>query len=253
LVFLAFHYLKKMSAVNDLRKCGDIQRTIFFTNFLVHTQVGEMICVSDESTGDSYMFERWQINGVDFVACFRLLSEDSLISAGIHYVYKRHEILLEEKTYRQRQLHQQFLDKLAAEGKTLAEVKRKAEAQGKDPTLLDCKEYTRDMLEDKLPAGKKTIQGDRNTYIEVLERQQEVPNDLQRPRLNRFILTPSKSIRDFIATSEESFEESIALFKSEHLEYAPRDIPVNTSLPFLRETILVVPEIFEFPAKELNL
>jgi hypothetical protein len=242
-----------MSAVNDLRKCGDIQRTIFFTNFLVHNQVGEMICVSDESTGDSYMFERWQINGVDFVACFRLLSEDSLISAGIHYVYKRHEILLEEKTYRQRQLHQQFLDKLAAEGKTLAEVKRKAEAQGKDPTLLDCKEYTRDMLEDKLPAGKKTIQGDRNTYIEVLERQQEVPNDLQRPRLNRFILTPSKSIRDFIATSEESFEESIALFKSEHLEYAPRDIPVNTSLPFLRETILVVPEIFEFPAKELNM
>lgn len=241
-----------MSAIEDLKKCGDIQRIIFFTNFLIHNQVGEMICVNDESTGDSFMFERWQIHGVDFVACFRLLSEDSLISAGINYTYRRHEILLEEKTARQRQLHQQFLDKLEAEGKTLAEVKRKAEAQGKDPSLLDCKEYTREMLDEKLPAGKKTIQGDRNTYIEVLERQLEVPNDLQRPRLNRFILEPSEVIKSFIAAPEESMEENIAAFRSQCLISAPRDIPVNTSLPFLKETILIYPEIFEFPAKELR-
>ena len=129
-----------MSAIVDLRKCGDIQRTIFYSSFLSHRQVGEMICVSDQPTGDSYIFEHWQIHGVDFVACFHLLSEDSLITSGIHFTYRPHEILLEEKTARQRVLHQQFLEKIEAEGKTLAEIKRKAELAGKDPSMFDCNE-----------------------------------------------------------------------------------------------------------------
>lgn len=241
-----------MTAIQDLRKCGDIQRTIFYSSFLTHKQVGEMICVNDEPTGDSYLFEHWQIHGVNFVACFRLLSEDSLITGGIHFTYRRHEILLEEKTARQRVLHQQFLDKLEAEGKTLAEVKRKAEAAGKDPSLFDCKEYTREMLEEKLPAGKKTIQGDRNSYIELLERQSEVPNDLQRPRLNRFLVNPNDIIKSFIACGEENIEAKIAEFRETQLIAAPLELGLNTSLPFLRETIEIIPEIFEFPAKELH-
>jgi hypothetical protein len=241
-----------MSALLDLERCGDIQRSIFFSNFLIHNQVGEMICVNDESTGDSYLFERWRIHGVDFVACFHILSEDSLITAGIGFRYRPHEILLEEKTARQQVLHQQFLDKLAAEGKTLAEVKKKAEAAGKDSSLFDLKVYTREMLEEKLPAGKKTIQGDRNSTIEVLERQQEIPNDLQRPRLNRYFLEPNKVIRDFVDTPENILEESIEHFKATHLDMSPKHLPINSKLPFLRETIIIHPEIFEFPAKELQ-
>jgi hypothetical protein len=236
-----------MSAILDLTKCGDIQRSIFYSSFLMHNKVGEMVCINDEDTGDSYIFERWQIHGVDFVACFKLLSEDSLITTCVGYQYLDHSIILEEKTARQRALYQQFLEKLQAEGKSLVEIKRQAEAQGRDSSLLDFKEYTRDMLEEKLPAGKKTIQGDRNSTIEVLERQKEIPNDLQRPRLNRYFLEPCNSIRALLTLGEED----LIAWKHHFLEESPRTLPLNTRLPFLKETIVIRPEIYEFPAKEL--
>lgn len=241
-----------MSAVQDLIRCGDIQRQIFFANFLVHNRVGEMICVNDEESGDSFIFERWQIHGIDFVACFRLFSEDSLITAGIGYSYRPHEIILEEKTARQRVLYTQFLEKLQAEGKSLVEIKKQAEAQGKDSSLLDFKEYSRESLEEKLPPGKKTIQGDRTTTIEVLERQKEIPNDLQRARLNRYFLEPSQAIKTLLELpSGDSFEEDLIAWKHHYLSEGPRSIALSTKLPFLSETIEIKPEIFEFPAKEL--
>ena len=241
-----------MSAIDDLIKCGDIQRQIFFSNFLVHNRVGEMICVNDEGTGDSFIFERWQINGVDFVACFHLLSEDSLITKGVGYQYKSYGYILEEKTERQRVLYQQFLEKLQAENRSLADLKKQALEQGKDATLFDFKEYTREMLEEKLPSGKKTIQGDRNSTIEVLERQVEIPNDLQRPRLNRYFLEPSVEIKQFMRFSGDNVEEEIAAWKRDHLLEAPRNLLLNTKLPFLKSEILIIPDIFEFPAKELQ-
>ena len=159
---------------------------------------------------------------------------------------------MEEKTARQRVLYQQFLEKLQAEGKSLVEIKRQAEAQGRDATLLDFKEYTREMLEEKLPAGKKTIQGDRSSTIEVLERQKEIPNDLQRPRLNRYFLEPGPIILALLNVTEgESFEEDLIVWKHHHLTESPRNLPLITRLPFLKETITIKPEIFEFPAKEL--
>lgn len=241
-----------MSAIEDLVKCGEIQRKIFFTNFLIHNRVGEMICVNDELSGDSFIFERWQIHGVNFVACFRLLSEDSLISSGIGYSYTPHEIIVQEKTAYQRVLYTQFLEKLQAEGKSLAEIKKQAEAQGKDSSLLDFKEYTRELLEEKLPPGKKTIQGDRNTTIEVLERQKEIPNDLQRARLNRYFLDPNTTIRAFLdLANDETLQENIDAWKAHFLAEAPRTLQLSTTLPFLNETIEIRPQIFEFPAKEL--
>lgn len=245
-----------MSSIATLKRCGDIQRDIFFSNFLHHNKVGEMTCVNDEGTGDTFLFERWRIHGVDFVACFRLLSEDSLIAHDVQFAYRPHEELLAIKSERQLQLYTEFVEKLTAEGKTVAEVKAKAVAQGKDPTLFDFSPYTREMLEEKLPAGKKTIMGDRNTVIEVLERQLEIPNDLQRPRLNRFFLEIDASIKTLLAFSEDAEEEVLAAqckdWKERFLVDAPRGINLKTTVPFLRETIEIVPTIYEFPAKELN-
>lgn len=241
-----------MSVLEDLRLCGDVQRKIFYSNFLIHNRVGEMICVNDEESGDSFIFERWQIHGIDFVACFKLLSEDSMISAGIGYHYVSHEVILEEKTKRQKLLYVQFLEKLHSEGKSLAEIKRQAEAQGKDPSLFDFKEYTREMLEEKLPPGKKTIQGDRSETIEVLERQKEIPNDLQRARLNRYFLEPSATIQTLLGLTEgDTFDEDLLAWKHHFLVESPRELHLSTSLPFLKETVIIRPEIFEFPAKEL--
>ena len=241
------------SAIANLLKCGDIQRDIFFGTFLNHQKVGEMICVNDENLGDSYLFERWSIHGIDFVACFRLLSEDSLVVHDIGYSYTSHEIFLELKSQRQLQLYNQFIEKLTAEGKTVEEVKSRARAQGKDPELFNYVPFTREVLEERLPPGKKTIMGDRHTTIEVLERQKEIPHDLQRPRLNRYLLEPSASILALLALSEEStLQEDCRLWRRTFLADAPRGIKLSTTLPFLVDTIEIVPEIYAFPDKELQ-
>ena len=211
-----------------------------------------MMCVNDEGSGDSFIFERWQIHGINFVACFRLLSEDSLITSGVGYSYSSHLLILEEKTAQQRVLYLQFLEKLQAEGKSLVEIKKQAEAQGKDSSLLDFKEYTRELLEDKLPPGKKTIQGDRSTTIEVLERQKEIPNDLQRARLNRYYLDPDNTIQTLLDLPEDDrLQENLDAWKHHFLSEAPRSLNLSTTLPFLSDTIEIRPQIFEFPAKEL--
>ena len=211
-----------------------------------------MMCVNDEGSGDSFIFERWQIHGINFVACFRLLSEDSLITSGVGYSYSSHLLILEEKTAHQRVLYLQFLEKLQAEGKSLVEIKKQAEAQGKDSSLLDFKEYTRELLEDKLPPGKKTIQGDRSTTIEVLERQKEIPNDLQRARLNRYYLDPDNTIQTLLDLPEDDrLQENLDAWKHHFLSEAPRSLNLSTTLPFLSDTIEIRPQIFEFPAKEL--
>jgi len=241
------------SAIANLLKCGDIQRDIFFGTFLHHQKVGEMICVNDENLGDSYLFERWSIHGIDFVACFRLLSEDSMIVHDIGYAYTPHEAFLELKSQRQLQLYNQFIDKLTAEGKTVEEIKSKAAAQGKDPHLFDYVPFSREVLEERLPPGKKTIMGDRHTTIEVLERQKEIPNDLQRPRLNRYLLEPSASIVALLALVEgDTLEEDCRAWCHAFLADAPRNIKLSTTLPFLAETIEIFPEIFAFPDKELQ-
>ena len=245
-----------MSSINALIKCGDFQRELFFSSFLTHNRPGEIVCVNNDSNGDSYIFEHWQINGVDFVACFRLLSEDSLIVEDVAYQYVSHERFLKDKSEQQRLLHDRFLEKLKEQGRTLKEAKAELERQGRDPSILDMREYTREMLEERLLPGKKTIQGDRYTNIEVLERQKEIPNDLQRPRLNQYFLTPSVHIQDFIKTDVTELERLKEIgeeWKRHFLVEAPRGIGLNTTLPFYQDVIDINPIIYEFPAKELNI
>ena len=235
------------SAIAALLDAGDNQRKLFFRNFLTHNKIGEMICVNDEERGDTIIFERWMVNGIQFVAAFCLLSEESLIVSGKTVLYQNHENLLDIKTSQQRVMYEKFLDKLAAENMTLEEVKKKLMDKGEETSHLDFKPYTRDMIEDRLPPGKKTIMGDRNSTIEVLERQKEIPSDLQRARLNRYVLVCPESIEEL---KKISSEEELSEWEERYLVKPPREIELSTTVPFLKDLVYITPTIYSFPEKE---
>lgn len=72
-------------AIDLLVSAGEHQKRLFYSNFLSSNKVGEIICVQCDDSGDTYMFERWSVTGIDFIVAFRLLSEDSMIVADISY------------------------------------------------------------------------------------------------------------------------------------------------------------------------
>lgn len=72
-------------AIDLLVSAGEHQKRLFYSNFLSSNKVGEIICVQCDDSGDTYMFERWSVTGLDFIVAFRLLSEDSMIVADISY------------------------------------------------------------------------------------------------------------------------------------------------------------------------
>ena len=72
-------------AIDLLVSAGEHQKRLFYTNFLSSNKVGEIICVQCDDSGDTYMFERWSVTGIDFIVAFRLLSEDSMIVSDISY------------------------------------------------------------------------------------------------------------------------------------------------------------------------
>lgn len=235
------------SSIAALIDCGETQRKLFFRNFLSHNRIGEMICVNDEERGDTIIFERWMVNGIAFVAAFCLLSEESMVVSDINIQYRSHEELLTIKTEQQRELYNKFLAKLEQEGTSIEKVKKQLMEKGEETSHLDFKPYTRDLLEERLPAGKKTIMGDRNSTIEVLERQKEVPSDLQRPRLNRYILTPSESIQ---LLQEIASDEDLKEWEEKNLVQTPKELDLSTPLPFLKHLIYIHPTIYYFPDKE---
>lgn len=110
-------------------------------------------------------------------------------------------------------------------------------------------EFTRDMIEDRLPAGKKTIQGDRNSCIVVLERQKEIPNDLQKPRLNEYILGMPDAI---LGLMNNKNDDEVKGFSTMYLKYPPKSLGLSTTLPFFAETQIIKPNIYAFPEKELD-
>jgi len=235
------------SSIAALLDAGESQKKLFYQNFLSHNKIGEIICVNDEERGDTLIFERWSINGVQFVAAFCLLSEESMIVSDRNVVYHNHEHLLTIKTGQQRLMYEKFLDKLASDNITLEEVKKKLMEKGEETSHLDFKPYTREMLEERLPPGKKTIMGDRNSTIEVLERQKEIPSDLQRARLNRYVLKPPESIEDLKGIMSD---EDLADWESRYLVKPPVEIKLSTSLAFLKDVIYITPVIYSFPDKE---
>lgn len=250
-------------SIELLRQAGEHQKKMFYSNFLKNNKVGEMICVNCDDSGDTYLFERWQVNGVDFIVSFCLRSEDSLLVAGINYTYKPIEGFVEEKERDNKRRFDSLAKDLMEKRKmTVDELCDEIERGGKDSSFLRYVEFTRDQIEDRLPPGKKTIQGDRNSCILVLERQKEIPNDLQRPRLNEYVLGMPEAILQLINHSvgveveeDESPRSMMNLMKdfaSDYLQPAPREMQLSTTLPFFRYTQFVTPTIYAFPERELD-
>ena len=82
-----------------------------------------------------------------------------------------------------------------------------------------------------------------------------IPNDLQRPSLNRFTLNVSSSIQallDLSLEDKDDMDAACKAWKEHHLLPCPRHLPISTTLPFLAKVIQVIPDIYEFPAKELH-
>jgi len=239
----------KMSALDVLMECAEIQKKLFFNSFLSGNKLGEITCVNGVDNEDSYMFERFEVHGKGIVVVFRLLCEDTLISENISFSYIGIESFIAEKNKEMRNRYEIFLERLAIEGKTLQEAKQEMMSQGGDPTTLDFKEFSRDLLEDTLHPGRKRINGDRNTRLQIMHRQSEIPSDLQRPRLNVFELPMPTELLDYLVAVSE---DARIKWEEDNLDASPRYAELACKLPFLRKVTDVFPRIYEFPDKELD-
>lgn len=132
---------------------------------------------------------------------------------------------------------------------TLEEYRAEVETSGRDASFLKYEEFTREHIEDRIPPGKKTIQGDRNSCIVVLERQKDIPNDLQRPRLNEYVMGMPEEI---LQLANHEGDDEMAGFRTNFLKLAPKSLGLSTTLPFFCHTQIVKPTIYAFPDKEVD-
>ena len=239
-----------MAALATLERCADIQKRLFYKQFLNNNKVGEIICVNGVDNADSFLFERMEINGVGFVVAFRLMGEDSLISEGCYYQEYPVADFVHLKEAEGKMQYQKFMAQLKKENKTLATVAEAVRLAGGDPSSVDYKEFTRTQLEDSLPPGRRRINGDRNTRLQILFRQYDIPNDLQKAALEVYELPlPESAIELLTSYKEEDREAWIA----EHLVQCPAGIDMGCHLPFLNTTCDVHPIIYRFPERELDM
>ena len=173
-----------MNAIGLLRECGEIQRKLFLRQFFQSGKLGEITCVNGVDNEDTIMFERFP----EFIVCYRLWSEDSCDSVGRRYQELPVADFVAEKGAEQTSKYKDFLRTLVLQKKTLDELKAEIVAQGGDPSQVDLKEFTRFHVEEMLAPGRKRINGDRNTRIQIMQRHLEVPNDLQKPAISTYIL-----------------------------------------------------------------
>lgn len=173
-----------MNAIGLLRECGEIQKKLFLRQFFQSGKLGEITCVNGVDNEDTIMFERFS----EFIVCYRLWSEDSCDSIGRRYQELPVADFVAEKGAEQTSKYKDFLRTLVLQKKTLEELKAEIVAQGGDPSQVDLKEFTRFHVEEMLQPGRKRINGDRNTRIQIMQRHLEVPNDLQKPAISTYIL-----------------------------------------------------------------
>ncbi len=239
-----------MASLLILDECAEIQKKLFYSGFLCNNRVGEITCVNAPDSDDSFIFERFEISGVSFIATFRLFGEDALIVEGTNYDYKPIDLFIRRKNEEQVQRYADFLAKLEKDGMTVDEAKQELIRQGQDSSRLDFKEFTRDMLEDTIAPGRKRINGDRNSRIQILQRQNEVPNNSQQPRLNEFILPFPECMVNLLSLLTEDERDD---WRNAHLVMSRKDIDLGCKLPFLESVIDVRPTIYEFPANEVDI
>ena len=240
---------KESTAFQTFLEVGETQRRLFYRNFLSNNRVGEIVCVNGFDDEDSFLFERFEVANIGFIACFRLLSEDSLISEGVHHTYRPVAEFVELMSDVMKKKHEHLLKKVKDEGTTIEKLKQQLESEGRDPSILDCVEFTRDKLEEELTPGRKRVSGDRSTEIQLLQRQLEIPNDLQRPRLNRYIIPlPDEVFLLMVCKTPEEEEQ----WKKDYLVSTPTGMELGCHLPLLRGRIEVEPTIYSFPERELD-
>jgi hypothetical protein len=237
-------------AIDLLVSAGEHQKRLFYSNFLSNNKVGEIICVQCDDSGDTYMFERWSVTGLDFVVAFRLLSEDSMIVADMSYQYQPIQSFVDAKESDNRRRFEQLETSLKEKrNMTIEEYRAEVEASGRDASFLRYEEFTRDHIEDRIPPGKKTIQGDRNSCIVVLERQKDIPNDLQRARLNEYVMGMPDEILQLM---NHENDDEMKGFSTNFLKFAPKSLGLSTTLPFFIHTQIIKPTIYAFPEKEVD-
>lgn len=237
-------------AIDLLVSAGEHQKRLFYSNFLSSNKVGEIICVQCDDSGDTYMFERWSVTGIDFIVAFRLLSEDSMIVADISYQYQPIQSFIDAKESDNRRRFEQLETSLKEKrNMTIAEYRAELESSGRDASHLMYSEFTRDHIEDRIPPGKKTIQGDRNSCIVVLERQKDIPNDLQRARLNEYVMGMPDEILQLM---NHENDDEMKGFSTNFLKLAPKSLGLSTTLPFFIHTQIIKPTIYAFPEKEVD-
>lgn len=236
------------SALDVLVDCADQQRRLFYNNFLGTGRVGEVVCILN-SAEDTVLFERWEVNGKGIIATFVLKSEDSLIKENLGYSYRPIAEFIVDREIQNRKRHARLMDILKLENMSVDEAKKRAEKAGQNPSMFDYQPVTREDIEDRLPPGKKTIQGDRSTTIMVCERQVEIPNDMQQPRLNVYDVFTPTLITELMELTEE---EHLATWLEANTIPTPAWLDLSCKLPFLRYPTTIVPTIYEFPAKEID-
>jgi len=241
--------VKVSSAYETFMEVGETQRRLFYRNFLSNNRVGEIVCVNGFDDEDSFLFERFEVNSVGFIVCFRLVSEDSMISESISHSYVPVADFIQLMNTVLVRKHKDLLKKIETEGTTMAKLKKELEDEGRDPSVLDCVEFTRDKLEAELTTGRKRVSGDRSTEIQLLQRQLEVPNNLQRPRLNRYVLPLPDEIYSLV---ESKSDEETEQWKKDYLVSTPTGMELGCHLPLLRDKIDVFPTIYSFPEKEFD-
>ena len=159
------------------------------------------------------------------------------------------EQFIRAKAAEQKEKYDAFLTKLDSDNMTLDDAKQELVRQGQDPSRLDYKEFNRDALEDTLAPGRKRINGDRNSRIQILQRQLDVPNNSQKPRLNEYILPFPDELHDLLMLLTEAERES---WKEANLVASRKDIELGCKLPFFEKVVEVRPTIYQFPDKEVD-
>lgn len=234
-----------MSSLDLLKECAEIQKRLFWKTFFSSGKAGEITCVNGVDNEDTIMYERFD----HFIVCFRLLCEDSCDAIGKHYVERPVQELVVQKGAEQTKRYTDFLKTLVLEKKSLDELKAEVLASGGDPSQYDLKEFTRFHLEEMLAPGRKRINGDRHTRIQIMHRHTEIPNDLQKPAVSVFELPLPEEIETYYGFTDMDAQSR---WGQENLLPMTREYDVGCYLPLLKRVVDVFPTIYRFPEKEVD-
>lgn len=194
---------------------------------------------------DTIMYERFD----NFIVCYRLWSEDSCDSTGKFYAERPVDEFVVAKAAEQTERYTDFLKSLVLAKRTLEELKAEVQGQGGDPTQFDLKQFTRFHLEEMLQPGRKRINGDRHTRIQIMHRHAEIPNDLQKAALSVFELPLPAEVETFFSFTDLDQQSE---WTKENLTPMTRVYDVGCYLPLLARVVDVYPTIYRFPEKEVD-